>query len=102
MYCIRKMDYENKIKELEEELKKTKDELNETKEHLKKYTAPTRSKTYYENHKEEIIKKVKEYKQNTNYTYVASPEQKKAWARTAYLNRKEKMKKLKEQTLLIN
>ena len=42
------MEYEDKIKELEEELKKTKDELNDTKEHLKKYTAPTRSKTYYE------------------------------------------------------
>ena len=42
------MEYEDKIKELEEELKKTKDELNDTKEHLKKYTAPTRGKTYYE------------------------------------------------------
>jgi sugar-specific transcriptional regulator TrmB len=93
------MEHKDKIKELEDELKKTKDELNEIKEHLKKYTAPTRSKTYYENHKEEIIKKVKEHKQTTNYTYVASPEQKKEWARTAYLNKKEKIKKLKEQTL---
>lgn len=49
------MEYEDKIKELEEELKKTKDELNDTKEHVNKYTAPIRSKTYYENHKEEII-----------------------------------------------
>ena len=52
------MEYEDKIKELEDELEKTKKELNETKEHLKKYTAPSRSKTYYENHKEEIIEKV--------------------------------------------
>jgi sugar-specific transcriptional regulator TrmB len=93
------MEYEDKIKELEEELKKTKDELNDTKEHLKKYTAPIRSKTYYENHKEEIIQKVKDHKQNTNYTYIASPEQKKEWARTAYLNKKEKIKKLKEQSI---
>ena len=92
------MEYEDKIKELEEELKKTKEELTDTKEHLKKYTAPTRSKTYYENHKEEIIQKVKEHKQNTNYTYIASPEQKKEWARTAYLNKKEKIKKLNEQS----
>ena len=56
------MDYENKIKELEEELIKTKEELIETKERLKKYTAPARSKTFYENHKEEIIQKVKDYK----------------------------------------
>ena len=88
-----------KYKLLEEELQKTKDELNDTKEHLKKYTAPIRSKTYYENHKEEIIQKVKDHKQNTNYTYIASPDQKKEWARTAYLNKKEKIKKLNEQSI---
>jgi hypothetical protein len=55
------MDKEDKIKSLEEELEKTKQELIETKEHLKKYTAPTRSKTYYENHKEEILERVKKY-----------------------------------------
>ena len=48
----------NKI--LEEELQKTKDELYTTKEHLKKYTSPTRHKTYYENHKEEILEKIKQ------------------------------------------
>jgi hypothetical protein len=62
------MDYEiiDKIKLIEEELyetkeenKKLQDELNETKEHLKKYTAPKRNKTYYENHKEEILEKMK-------------------------------------------
>ena len=87
----------NKI--LEEENKKLQDELIQTKEHLKKYTAPTRSKTYYENHKEEIIQKVKKHKQNTNYTYIASPEQKKEWARTAYLNKKAKIKNFNEQSL---
>jgi predicted GNAT family acetyltransferase len=92
-------DLLNKNKLLEEELQKIKNELIDTKEHLKKYTAPIRSKTYYENHKEEIIQKVKEHKQNTNYTYIASPEQKKEWARTAYLNKKEKIKKLKEQSI---
>ena len=45
----------------------------------KSYTAPPRSKTYYENHKEEIIKRVKEYKQNTNYTYEVSPEKRKEY-----------------------
>jgi len=37
---------------LEEELQKTKDELIQTKSHLKKYTAPSSSKIYYEKHKE--------------------------------------------------
>jgi hypothetical protein len=84
------METETKIKELEDELEKTRKELNETKEHLKKYTAPSRSKTYYENHKEEIIKRVKEHKQTTNYTYEVSPEKRKEYNKIAYQKRKEK------------
>ena len=49
----------NKNKLLEEELQKIKNELIETKEHLKKYTAPIRHKTYYENHKQELLEKMK-------------------------------------------
>ena len=71
-------------------------ELQETKEHLKQYTAPSRSKKYYENNKEEIIQKVKEYKQAKKYVYEASPEKKKEYARTAYLNKKAKLQKIKE------
>jgi len=58
----------NKLKITEEENKKLQEELIQTKEHLKKYTAPSNMKKYYQNHKEEIIKKVKEYKKNNNYT----------------------------------
>jgi hypothetical protein len=79
----------DKIKVIEAELNKTKeeykilqDELNETKEHLKKYTAPKRSKTYYENHKEELLEKMKKY--------IPSPEKLKETNRKAYLKRKEK------------
>ena len=53
---------------LKAELEKIKNELLETKEHLKKYTAPSNKKIYYENNKEEIKKKVKEYKEKNNYT----------------------------------
>ena len=74
-------------------------ELQETKEHLKQYTAPSRSKKYYENNKEEIIQKVKEYKQAKNYIYEASPEKKKEYARTAYLNKKAKLQKIKEMNV---
>ena len=73
----------NKIKLLEEE-------NDVLKEHLKKYTAPARSKSYYENHKEEIKQKVKEYKENTKYT--PTQEQKREWAKRAYLKKKEKNK----------
>jgi hypothetical protein len=86
------MEYENKIKELEDELTKTKSELEITKEHLKKYTAPERSKTFYENHKTDILQKNKEYKEKTNYYANLSSEKKKEYARKAYLNKKEKAK----------
>ena len=49
-----------KIKQLEEKNSILEKELTETKEHLKKYTAPKRSKVYYENHKEEIQLKTKD------------------------------------------
>jgi len=90
------MDNEELIKviqQLKDENEKLKNELLETKEHLKKYTAPSQKKIYYENHKEEIKIKVKEYKEKTNYT--PTPDQKKKWARNAYLKKKEK-DKLKE------
>jgi hypothetical protein len=86
------METDIKIKELEYELEKTKKELIETKEHLKKYTAPERSKTFYENHKVDILQKNKEYKEKTNYYANLSSEKKKEYARKAYLNKKEKTK----------
>ena len=49
-FQIYKEDMINKINEYELN-------TNEIKEKLKKYTAPKRNKTFYENHKEEIIKK---------------------------------------------
>ena len=78
------MNEEYKIKELEEELEKTKQENIILKEKLKNYTAPPRSKTYYENHKDEIINKNKEYKKKRiMYMKFVSPEKKKEYAKTA-------------------
>jgi hypothetical protein len=93
------MDREELIKEnkiLKEELEKTKLELIETKEHLKKYTAPTRNKIYYEENKEKHKQLVKEYKEKNNYNATLSAEKKKEYARTAYLNKKAKLQKMKE------
>lgn len=47
---------------LSETVEKLKGEIEELREHLKKYTAPVRSKKYYENHKEDIKEKQKEYR----------------------------------------
>lgn len=75
------MEQENEmLKQENEQLKKRVAELEE---HLKKYTAPARSKTYYENHKEELLEKMKKYK--------PTPEQIKEKNRKAYLKRKDKM-----------
>jgi hypothetical protein len=70
--------------ELLHKIKQLEDELNETKQHLKKYTAPKRSKVYYENHKDEINSKSK---QDPNYK-----EKRKEYNKTSYLRRKEKAK----------
>jgi len=65
-----------------------KEEIEILKAKLKNYTAPKRSKKFYENHKEEIKQKVKEYKEKTNYSI--SKEKKKEYNKIAYLKRKEK------------
>ena len=99
IYYITLMNNEELIKEnilLKEELEKTKNELIETKQHLKKYTAPIRNKVYYEENKEKHKQKVKEYKEKKNYNATLTPEKKKEYARRAYLNKKEKLKKINE------
>lgn len=68
-----------------------KKEIEILKEKLKNYTAPKRSKKFYENHKEEIKQKVKEYKEKTNYKSIISTEKKKEYNKIAYLKKKEKL-----------
>ena len=74
------MDETQLLKKENEELR---NKVIELEERLKKYTAPARSKTYYENHKEELLEKMKKYKPTT--------EQIKEKNRKAYLKRKEKL-----------
>ena len=79
------MDYDDMLRKnriLEETIKKLTEELTETKEHLKKYTAPLRSKTFYENHREEILEKKKDPQLR---------EQRKEINKRAYIKRKEKL-----------
>ena len=74
-------------------------EIEQLKEHLKKYTAPTRSKLFYENHKNSVLQKNKEYKDKTNYYSNLSNEKKKEYAKTAYLNKKAKLQKNVEEDI---
>ena len=86
---------EEKIKEILEENAKLKEELEATKEHLKKYTAPSYKKEYYEKNKEAIKERVKKCREKTNYK--STPEHRKEYNRISYLRRKEKLQKELEE-----
>jgi hypothetical protein len=73
-----------KLSILEERYCVLEENNKQLKEKLKKYTAPTRHKSYYENHKDKILER--------NKAYQVSPEKKKEYARRAYLKKKEKEK----------
>ena len=88
-------DKDEKIKQLEERILELEEELQTTKEHLKKYTAPSYKKEYYENNKEAIKERNNKYKQ----TYKPTAEQKKRWARTAYLKKKDIAEKHKNDNI---
>ena len=64
------------VEKLRAEIISLKTELDKTREHLKRYTAPKRSKAYYESHKEEIVKKAK--------TAIVSVEKRKEYNRRYY------------------
>ena len=85
--------------ELVHKNKQLEDEVTLLREKLKNYTAPKRSKKFYENHKDEILQKNKEYKEKTNYYSNLAPEKKKEYARTAYLNKKAKLDKVNGGTI---
>ena len=58
--------------------------------------ANNKNKHYYQTHREDFIQKVREYQEKTNYYKNIPPEKKKEYARTAYLNKKEKERKKRE------
>jgi|TARA_B110000008_G_C16869813_1_gene524317 hypothetical protein len=78
------MDKDEIIKQLQEENSLLKNELESTQNHLKKYTAPARNRNRYNPDKS------KEYQSKI------TSEKKKEYARQAYLNKKEKLKKEQE------
>ena len=85
------MDKEpDKLKEKIGELEK---ENNMLKERLQLYTNGKRSKRYYQNNSDFVKKKSVEY---INKLKETNPEKLKEYRHTAYLNRKEKLKKQNE------
>ena len=69
-------------------IEKLKSEIQELKEKVKKYTNPERNKKFYENNKEEIIKKSNDRLKNL-------PNEKlQEYRRRAYIKLKEKQKDL--------
>lgn len=78
------------IIELKNIIQSKDNEIEELKKNLKKYTAPSRSKKYYESHKEEIKKRNSDYKKRTQYDKNIDPEKKKEKNRIAYIKRKNK------------
>ena len=87
-----KILYSNLLLKYEELKEEYELKINELREHLKKYTAPSRNKKYYENHRDEIIQKSKEYKEKTGNKKVVSSEKIKEYNKKAY--EKRKLKKL--------
>ena len=87
------MNVEELIKEniaLKEKNKLLEDELKEVKQKLNTYQS--NSKKYYENNKDKIIARVKNYNKQNNYTSIVSSEKRKEYNKTAYQKRKEKLK----------
>jgi hypothetical protein len=85
------MDKDEKIRLLEEENDALKNEVTTLKLQLDKYLL--KNKNYYESHKEEHKKRVSDYQQRTKYITNITKEKKQQYARQAYLNKKEKLKK---------
>ena len=76
-------------------IQELKNNIDELKDKLKKYTAPKRSKIFYENHREEIIKKNKEYIKKNGIKSNRTPEQIKEYNKRAYEKRKLEKKNIK-------
>jgi len=81
-------DYKNLYENALSDIILLKKEIDSLNDRLKKYTAPSRSKKYYHQHKDEILEKQKEY--NKAYMKGLDPEKIKEYNKRAYQKRKQK------------
>jgi len=83
-----------KNNELKQQLEITIAELNNLKTQINE--SKQKTKQYYENNKEKIIERVKNYNKTNNYKPSVSSEKKREYNKTAYLKKKEKDKQKDE------
>jgi GTP1/Obg family GTP-binding protein len=82
------MNSTDEIIELKEKIKKMEKYIMELEDHLKKYTNNNRHLKYYENNKEVVKERTKNYVEKLK---TENPEKLKEWRRNYYLKRKEKL-----------
>ena len=87
------MDTEQIIADLKQKILELETEGNSLRERLDNYMS--KDKKYYENNKEACRERVKEYHKKNNYYSKISADKKKEYAKTAYLNKKMKIAKEK-------
>ena len=83
------MNSNDEIMELKQKLEKREKYIVELEENLKKYTNNNRHLKYYENNKDVVMERNKNYVDKLKNE---NPEKLKEWRRTYYLKRKEKLK----------
>jgi hypothetical protein len=82
--------HDNKMELLINENEILKNKVKELEERIKKYTNSDAHKKYYEDHKDEVKKQGKAYLEKLKEE---NPDKLKEYRHTAYLNRKNKLKK---------
>ncbi len=82
------MDQHEELAYYKNEVIKLNIEIQILKNHLKKYTSPERRKKFYQEHKDELLYKNKEYQEKI------TPEKRAEYNKKAYLKRKERIKNL--------
>ncbi len=82
--------HDNKMELLINENEILKNKVKELEERIKKYTNSDAHKKYYEEHKSEVKKQGKAYLEKLKQE---NPDKLKEYRHTAYLNRKNKLKK---------
>jgi hypothetical protein len=82
--------HDNKMELLINENEILKNKVKELEERIKKYTNSDAHKKYYEDHKDEVKKQGKAYLEKLKQE---NPDKLKEYRHTAYLNRKNKLKK---------
>ena len=92
------MNSNDEVSELKLKLEKMEKYVKELEDNLKKYTNNNRHLKYYENNKEVVKERTKNYVEKLKNE---NPDKLKEWRRNYYLKRKEKLKEQNKDTTII-